>query len=350
MDRAVARARAARLFVTSFCVALAVALACPQAMAQDAVAGFYRGKTITIDVGFTAGGGYDLHARTLGRYLGRHLPGNPNVIIKNMPGAAGLILLNSLYNTLPRDGTEMATFDRALPLEPLTNPQRARFDALKLNWIGSTDDDASTCFAWHTSPVKTFNDLYTHQLIVGGTGTGGDAHDYPMLMNAVLGTKFKVVPGYPGSAQVMLAIERGEVEGFCSMGFVTMQFTRPKWVENHLINVLVQLAVHKNKDHPEVPLGMDLAKTPADRQAIEFLSSPNLFARPFVAPPDVPPERVRALRQAFNDTMADPDYLADATARKMHVVLVKGEEIERVLRHIYGMPKSVIDRVREAVK
>jgi tripartite-type tricarboxylate transporter receptor subunit TctC len=330
-------------------VAAACAVASAPASAQDALANFYHGKTLGISVGFTAGGGYDLHARTLARFLGRHVPGNPSVIVKNVPGAAGLTLVNSLYNTLARDGTEIATFDRALPLEPLTNPERARFDALKLNWIGSTDDDVSTCFAWHTAQVKNFDDLLQHELIVGGTGTGGDAHAYPKLMNVVLKTKFKVVPGYPGSAQVMLAIERGEVEGFCSMGFVTLEFTRPKWLQDHSINILVQLGIHKNQDHPDVPLALDLAKTPADKQAMEFLSSPNLFARPFVAPPDVPPERVKALRRAFEDTMADPDYQAEAAARKMHVVMVKGEEIEAVLKRVYAMPQSVIERVREAV-
>ena len=345
-----ARVRTITRILIPAILAAAMGFASAPATAQDAVASFYRGKTINISVGFTAGGGYDLHARTLGRHLGKHVPGNPNVVVKNVPGAAGLILVNSLYNALPKDGTEMATFDRALPLEPLTNPERARFDALKMNWIGSTDDDNSTCFAWGAARVKSFADLLQHELIVGGTGTGGDAHAYPKLLNAVLGTKFKVVPGYPGSTQVMLAIERGEVEGFCSMGFVTLEFTRPQWLRDHSINILVQLGVRKNKDHPEVPLALDLAKPGADKQAIEFLSSPNLFARPFVAPPDVPAERVKALRQAFNDTMADPEYLAETNARKMHVALVKGEEIESVLRRIYAMPTSVIERVRAAVK
>src|SRR5215468_11090896 len=153
-----------------------VALLAPKAAAQDAVANFYRGKTVTIGVGFTAGGGYDLHARTLARHLGKHVPGNPNIVVKNVPGAAGLILANGLANTSPKDGTEIATFDRAIPLEPLVNPERARFDSLKLNWIGSTDNDVSTCFAWHTARVKTFDDLLKHELVVGGTGTGGNAH------------------------------------------------------------------------------------------------------------------------------------------------------------------------------
>jgi len=321
-----------------------------QANAQDAVADFYRGKTITIAVGFTAGGGYDLHARTLGRHLGKHVPGNPSIVVKNVPGAAGLILANALANTAPKDGTEIATFDRAIPLEPLVSPDRARFDAIKLNWIGSTDNDVSTCFAWHTATVKTFDDLLRHELVVGGTGTGGNAHIYPKVLNAVLGTKFKLVPGYPGSAEVLLAMERGETDGFCSMGFVTLEFTKPQWVRERKVNVLVQLGITKNRNHLDIPLALDLARTATDRQAIELVVSPNLFARPFTAPPDVPPERVRALRQAFNATLADPDYLAEAAARKMQVVLVKGEEIDDVLKRIYSMPRSVMDRVKEAIK
>jgi tripartite-type tricarboxylate transporter receptor subunit TctC len=318
--------------------------------AQDSVANFYRGKTITIGVGFTAGGGYDLHARTLARHMGKHIPGNPNIVVKNVPGAAGLVLANQMYNTAPKDGTELATFDRAIPLEPLVAPDRARFDTLKFNWIGSTDNDVSTCFSWHTSSVKTMDDLYKRELIVGGTGTGGNAHFYPKVLNEVLKTKFKIVPGYPGSAQVLLAMERGEVEGFCSMGFVTLEFTRPDWVRDKKVNQLVQLGITKNKNHLDVPLALDLAKAEADKQAIEFVVSPNLFARPFMAPPGVSAERVQALRSAFNATFDDPEYLAEAEKRKMQVLLVKGEEIDAVLKRIYSMPQSVMDRIKDAIK
>ncbi|MBX9776049.1 MAG: hypothetical protein K2Y71_16840 [Xanthobacteraceae bacterium] len=331
-------------------VACTVALLTAEASAQDAVAEFYRGKTITIGVGFTAGGGYDLHARTLARHMGKHIPGSPNIVVKNAPGAAGLILANQLFNTAPKDGTDIATFDRAIPLEPLVAPERARFDTLKFNWIGSTDNDVSTCFSWHSSPVKTFADVLERELVVGGTGTGGNAHFYPKVLNAVLGAKFKVVPGYPGSAEVLLAMERGETEGFCSMGFVTLEYTRPDWVRDRKVNQLVQLGLAKNKNHMDVPLALDFAKTAADKQVIEFVVSPNLFARPFTAPPGVPADRVAALRKAFNATLDDPDYLAEAKQRKMQVLLVRGEEIDAVLRRIFSMPRSVMDRVRNAIK
>ena len=250
-------------------LAAAAALTASQAGAQDAIANFYRGKTITISVGFSAGGGYDLHARTLARLFGKHVPGNPTVVVKNVPGAGGLMLMNALSNTLPKDGTEFATFDRGMALEPLLDPDKARYDSRKLNWIGSTDNDASTCFAWHTAAVKTFDDVLQHELIVSGTGTAGDAVLFPRLLNDVLQTKFKVITGYPGSTESLLAMERGETQGFCSMGFVTLEVTRPQWVKDKKVNVLVQFALQKNKDHLDVPLGarlrQDHARPAGDR-------------------------------------------------------------------------------------
>ena len=187
-------------------------------------------------------------------------------------------------------------------------------------------------------------------MIVGATGSIGDAVSFPRILNATIGTKFKIITGYPGSTEALLAMERGETQGFCSMGFATLDASRPQWVRERKVNVLVQLALQKKRDHPEVPLALDLAKTPVHRQMLELIVSPNLFARPFTAPPGVPEDRVRALRKAFNDAMADPDYLADVEAKRMHVQLVTGEEIEGVLRRIYGMPKDVVERVKEAVK
>ena len=316
----------------------------------ESVADFYRGKTVTIFVGFSAGGGYDLHARLLARYMVKHLPGAPTIIVKNLPGGSGLTLINNIYNTAPRDGTQFATFDRAIPLEPLFESSQARFDPLKMNWIGSSDNDGSTCVAWHDAAVKTFDDLKTNQLVVGATGSVGIAYTFPRLANEVLGTKFKIINGYPGSTDVMLSIERGETQGFCSSGFATMELNRPDWVREKKINYLVQVAMAKEKDHPEVPLALDYAKTPADRQALELVISPTLMARPFAAPPEVPAERVAALREAFNATLTDPEYLADAAKSRLQVQLVKGEDIDALLRRLYATPKPVVDRVTNAFK
>ena len=273
-------------------VACTVALLAAEASAQDPVASFYRGKTITIGVGFTAGGGYDLHARTLARHMGKHIPGNPNIVVKNVPGAAGLILANQLYNTAAKDGTEIATFDRANSARAAgrAGSRAVRFAEAQLDRLDRQRREHLLLVA--RSPVKSIDDVFKRELIVGGTGTGGNAHFYPKVLNAVLGTKFKIVPGYPGSAEVLLAMERGETEGFCSMGFVTLEYMRPDWVRDRKVNQLVQLGITKNKNHLDVPLALDLAKTEADKQAIEFVVSPNLFARPFMAPPGVPAERV----------------------------------------------------------
>jgi tripartite-type tricarboxylate transporter receptor subunit TctC len=331
--------------------ALLAALATCAAAGAQSTADFYRGRTITISVGLSAGGGYDLHARVFARYFGRHVPGEPSILVKNAPGAAGLALVNSFYNSAPKDGTEIATFDRGIVLEPLLHGSaNARFNPLKLVWIGSTDNDASTCFSWYTSPIKTIADVMRRELIVGGTGSTANAVAYPRALNAVLGTKFRIIAGYPGSAEALIAIERGETQGFCSMGFATLESVRPDWVRDRKVNQLIQLAVRKNPDHPEVPLALDLASSEADRAALTLMFSPNLYARPFAAPPGLAPERVAILRKAFNETIADPDYVAEAHARGLHVELVAGAEIERIIRQLYASPKEVVERMREAMK
>ncbi|HEY6254613.1 MAG TPA: hypothetical protein VIY51_02360 [Xanthobacteraceae bacterium] len=331
-------------------LALAFALLAPAApAAAQAVADFYRGKTVTISVGLSAGGGYDLHARVLARYFGKHLPGAPAVLVKNAPGAGSLTLVNALYATLPRDGTELATFERGITLEPLLDSSQARFDPLKLGWIGSADNDASTCLAWHTAAVKTMDDVMRQELIVGGTGSTAIANTFPRVLNAVLGTKFRVIPGYPGANDALLAMERGETQGFCSLGFSTLEAIRPDWLRARKVNIFVQLGLQKSSEHPDVPLVLDFARTEADRAALALIVSPNLFARPFAAPPGVPGERLEALRKAFDETVSDPDYLAEAKARALHVEPVTGAELDTVMRRIYATPQDIVSRVKQAV-
>jgi tripartite-type tricarboxylate transporter receptor subunit TctC len=324
-------------------------LAAASPVAAQSPADFYRGHTVTISVGVSAGGGYDLHARVLAKYFGRHLAGTPSVVVKNAPGGAGLTLVNSLYTSMARDGTEVATFDRGIALQPLLEGPQARFDPLRFSWIGSTDNDASTCLSWHTAAVKTMDDVMRQELIVGGTGSTAIANTFPRVLNAVLGTKFRVIPGYPGANDALLAMERGETQGFCSLGFATLDAIRPGWVRDHKVNIFVQLALQKSREHPEVPLALDFARNEADRQAIALIVSPNLFARPFAAPPGVPPDRLEALRKAFDETVSDPEYLAEAQARALHIDLVSGRELDEVLRRIYATPKEIVTRVKEAV-
>ncbi|MDB5650160.1 MAG: tripartite tricarboxylate transporter family receptor [Hyphomicrobiales bacterium] len=338
--------RRGRLIVLAFWAAFAA----PSVASADPVADFYRGRTLSILVGFGPGGGYDLTARTLARYFGRHIPGEPNVVVRNVPGAAGLVLANSLYNLSPRDGTEIGTFNRTIPLDPMLDGTKSQFDAQKFSWIGSTSNEVSTCVAWHTAPVKTIQDAMTTELVVAGTGPAADAVMYPRLMNDILGTKFKMVTGYQGAADSIMAMERGEAQSFCAWTWGSLTATHGDWLRNRTVNVLVQFGLRKHADHPEIPLVLDLAKTTKDRQALELMMSPLLFARPFAAPPGIPQERLTALRKAFDATVRDPDFLADAGKQGLEIDLVTGAEIETVLARLYVTPADVVDRVKAALK
>ena len=315
----------------------------------DPVEDFYRDKTITISVGFGPGGGYDLHARTLARHIGRFIPGHPNIVVKNAPGGAGLTLVNALNTIAPRDGTELATFDRSIPLEPLIGKSHSSFDPLKLTWIGSTTQEVSTCVAWETARVTTIDDLKTKGLVTSGTGPSADVVVYPRVMNAVLGTRFQIVMGYKDSAEALLAMQRGETQGFCAWGWSTINATHPDWLREGKIKPLVQFGFKKDAAHPETPLVLDLAKTPEDRAALELVIAPQMFARPFAGPPGIPPERVAALRKAFEQTVTDPAYLADAAAIGIEISLVRGSEIEALLNKIYQTPRATVERVKAAL-
>ena len=316
----------------------------------DAVSDFYTGRTIRIMVGFGPGGGYDVYARTLARHFGAHVPGRPNVVVKNVPGAAGLSLANSLYNVLPKDGTVFGTFNRTIPLEPLLEGAKAQFDPLKFSWLGSPSNEISACVGWHSARAKSIEDLRTTEMLMATTGPAADATMYPKLFRDVLGLQFKGVGGYQGAADSILAMERGEVEGFCPWGWASIQSTRPDWLRDRKINVLMQLGLRKHPAHPEVPLVLDLAKTKADRQALELMMSPVLFARPFAAPPDVPADRLQALRAAFKKTIEDPAFIADAAKAKLDIEYVSDKEVVAVLERLYATPRDVVDRVKAAVK
>ena len=330
--------------------AAACVLSLSIAARADAVSDFYANRTINVLVGFGPGGAYDLYARTLARHFGNHVPGHPNVVVKNVPGAAGLALVNTLYNTSPKDGTEFGTFNRTIPLDPLLGGSQAQFDALKLEWLGSPSNEVSACVAWHTAKAKNIDDLRTTELLMAGTGSAADATIYPTLFREVLGLKFKVINGYVGGADAVLAMEKGEIEGFCPWGWTGIESTHPEWLRDGKINVLMQLGLNKHPKHPEVPLVLDLAKTEADRQALELMLSPSLFARPFAAPPGVPAERLAALRKAFEDTVKDPAFVADAEKQKLEVEYVSPDKIRSILIKLYAFPPAVVARVKAAVK
>jgi len=325
------------------------ALAITPALAQS-VADFYKGKTITVYVGYSPGGGYDTYARTLARHIGKHIPGEPTVIVKNRPGAGSLLLTNELYNVLPKDGSVIGIVGRGMPMEPLFGNDKAKFEPAKFNWIGSTNNEVSVCVAWHTSPIKKWEDLLTTEMIVGGTGEGADTDTFPKVMNNVLGTKLKLITGYPGGNDILLAMERGEVDGRCGYSWSSAKSRKADWLKEGKMTVLIQMSTEKHPDMPDVPLIMDLATNDADRAALRLIYARQEFGRPFLAPPDVPADRVKALQAAFMATMEDPDFIADAAKQNLELAPVSGQRVGELIAAIYAAPAEVIQRAKEATE
>ncbi len=327
----------------------AAALAMSSASAQTP-AEFYRGKTVELDIGTSVGGGYDVHSRLLARHLSKHLPGTPMVVPKNVEGASGLRLANMLYNNAPHDGTAFGILLRNVPFEPMFGNRAAQFDASKFTWIGSASNEVSICVAWHTSGVTTLDDLLTTDLVVGSIGPGTDLTVFPKIINGVLGTRKKIVNGYPGGNEVMLAVERGELGGRCAWSWSAAKATRKDWIDQKRVNIFVQTALSKHPDLPDVPLIVDRAKTDDDRKILKLVFARQEFAWPYVAPPGVPADRIAALRKGFLDTMKDPQFLADAEKAKLEIMPMPGEQIERLVRELYATPASVIARAAEMMK
>ena len=313
------------------------------------VADFYRGKTINVWIGYGAGGGYDLSARVLARHMGRYMPGEPMLVARNMPGAGSLSLANWLYNVAPKDGLDFGIFGRTVPIDPLLGTKGTQFDALKFTWLGSTSNEVSTCVAWHDAPVKNAADLFTKELTVGASGAASPSAVFPYLFNSILGTKLRVINGYTSSATILTALEAGELNGFCAWGWVPMKAMRSDWIRDKKFNVLFQIGLAKHRDHPETPLLLDLAKTVEDRELLEILVSPQVFARPFAAPPGIPADRAAALREAFNKTVLDPDFIAEAERLVLEPDLVDAGMLEAVLARIYATPKPLLERAKQAL-
>jgi tripartite-type tricarboxylate transporter receptor subunit TctC len=319
----------------------AVALALPSLARAQSPAEFYKGKTIELDIGYSVGGAYDLYARVLARHLGKHIPGNPAIVPKNMEGAGSLRLANWLYNVGAKDGTVLGTIGRGTAFDPLLGSKGAQFQADKFTWIGSANNEVSVCVAWKTSGIARFEDTFEKELIVGGTGQAADTDQFPRILNGVLGTKFKVVTGYPGGNDVTLAMERGEVKGRCGWSWSSVVATHKRWIDDGSIIVLVQLSLSKHPDLSDVPLVMDLAKTDEQRAIFKLIFARQVMGRPFLAPPRVPPERAEALRTAFMQTMADAEFLADAEKAQLEVNPVSGADIEQLVKDLYETPKPI---------
>jgi tripartite-type tricarboxylate transporter receptor subunit TctC len=326
-------------------VAAAIVFVTPHAAA--APADFYKGRTISVIIGYSAGGGYDLYARVLSQHLGKHIPGNPTVIPQNMPGAGSIKAANYVFSVAPKDGTVIGTFARGMAGAALIG--QANFDARKFTWLGSVTKDVTLCISWNTSPIKTWNDAMTKQFTAGGEGAAGDPDIFAKLYKNVFGAKIRLATGFPGTTDITLAMQRHEVDGLCGISWSTVKSRYGNWVTEKKINILIQAAPNKAPDLPDVPLASALAKTTEQRQMLDFAVANEVLARPFVAPPGIPAERKALLRAAFDATLRDPAFLADAKKTMIDIDPVSGPEAEAVVASLYALPKDVVTKAARAI-
>ena len=341
------------ILVRSITAAMLVAttiLALPARASAQSPAEFYKGKNVDLLIGYSVGGAYDLYARVLARHLSKYIPGNPTVVPKNMEGAGSLRLANLLYNVLPKDGSAIGIIGRGTGFDPLLGNKSAQFDGPKYTWIGSANNEVSICVAWHTTGITKFEDMLTKELVVGGTSASADTDQFPRITNGVLGTKMKVITGYPGGNEVGLAMERGEVQGRCGWSWSSVKSTHQQWYDQKKINILVQLALSKHPELPNVPLIIDLAKTDEQRQILKLIFARQVMGRPFLAPPGVPADRAAALRKAFMDTMRDKDFLMDAEKAQMEITPVPGDQLQTLVKEIYATPPDIVQRASALLK
>jgi len=313
------------------------------------VADFYKGRNVNVIIGYSVGGGYDLYGRVVARHLGKHIPGNPTVVPQNMPGAGSLKSVMYLYSAAPKDGSVIGIFGRTEAVAPLLTPDEAKFDATRLNWLGSVTSETSTCVTWHSAKVKTWDDALKTQFTLAGEGAGADPDVFARLIKNVFGAKVKLVSGYPGTNDASLAVERGEVDGECGLSWGTLESRHQDWLKNKSVNIIIQAALKKEEKLPNVPFIMDLAKAPEQQQVLKVILSGQSMARPFAAPPDVPADRVAALRKAFDDTMKDPEFLEETKRGRMEVNPITGAELQALLKEVYATPKDVIAKASHAI-
>ena len=313
-------------------VAVIAAFCTAPAMAAD----FYAGKQIKIAIGLGAGSTYDAYARTLARHMGRHTPGRPEFLNVNMPGAGSLKAYNYIYTVAKKDGTEFGTGHRFVPIMPLFGIKGTQFDGTKFGYIGSANREVGVTIAWHTSPVKTFDDLKKHELIIGTTGAGAQLTNFTSVLKTALGAKLKVVYGYKTTREIDLAVERGEIQGRAGVSYNSIKNATPEWLSQKKISILNQMGLSKHPELPNVPNILDLVTAKLDREAIELLLAPSEMGRPFVTPPGIPADRLAALRSAFDQTMKNKAFLADAEKQKMEINPMTGAEVETLIKRIYA--------------
>ena len=307
----------------------------------------YRGKSVSLLIGYSVGGGYDAYGRLLARHLGKYIPGNPTVVAQNMTGAGSLKAANYLYGVAPKDGSVIGTFSRSQGIAPLLG--KAEFDSTRFSWLGSMTDEVSLCVTRHDSPVRSWDDLLTRETTFGGEGAGSDPNIFALLYRNVLGARIKLVSGYPGTNEIQLATERGEVDGLCGLSWSTLKARYPHWLKDRKANILVQAGIKKEAELPSVPAASDLARTPEQRQILNLVLIGQAMARPFAAPPGIPADRKAALSAAFDRTMRDEELLAEARRLNLDINPVPGARLDTLLAEAYGTPKEVVARAAKAM-
>jgi tripartite-type tricarboxylate transporter receptor subunit TctC len=336
-------------------VGLAAALAVPLAVAvidparsQQSVEEFYRGKQLDMVIGYSPGGTYDLYARLVARFLGNYIPGKPSIVPRNMPGAGSRAATKWVFSVAPKDGTVLATADQSLSVEQAMGDKQLDLDTTKLVYIGNPNADNNTTATWYTSGVKTIEDAKKRQVVMGATG-GSTSSQYPKAMNALIGTKFKIIIGYPGGNDINLAMEKGEVDGRGSNAWGSWKATRPDWLRDNKINILVQIGLTKAPDLADVPLLIDLASNDEDRAIFRLLSASSTIGRPVFTAPGVPAERVKALRDAFDTMVKDPVFLAEAGKEHFDINPVSGTDMQKIVTDIVATPKPIADRLLQII-
>jgi len=334
-----------RSIVVRIGVSIAVALASMASARAQSVEEFYRGRTVNILVGFTAGGGYDLYARLLGRHIGRFIPGKPAVVVQNMPGAGSMKATQYVYGIAAKDGLTLATVSRGMVTEPLLNA--ANFEPAKLTWLGSITSETSVCATWKTSPVKTWPDMFAREFSLGGSAVGADPDTFALILRNVFGARVKLVTGYPGGNDINLAMERQEVDGRCGWSWTSLK-SQKTWLPQ--INVLVQFNLEKNADLPDVPMALERAASDEQRQVLRLLIAGQYVGRPFFTSPDIPADRKAALRAAFDATMKDPQFLEDAARLDLEISPIAAGPIDAFLAELYRTPKDVVGKAVAAIQ
>ena len=313
----------------------------------DSVADFYKNRSISMIIGYSVGGGYDAYARLLAHYIGRHIPGEPSIVPQQMTGAGSLRAANYIFSVAPKNGSVLGTFSRSMGIAPLLG--QAEFDSRKFTWLGSMTDDDTTCVTWNSSPIKTWSDFLSKPSKLGGLGADADPDIWALLYKNVFGAKAQLVSGYPGTNDVVLAMERGEVDGLCGLSWSTIRTRHAEWLTSHSVNIIVQSALKKEPELAAVPLATDLVSNPEQLQIIRLLLVSQAMARPFAAPPELAADHKSALTAAFDATMRDADFLAEAQKLNFEFHPVSAPTIVSLLTEVYATPKDVLARAAKAI-